>query len=115
MLPAELRGLDTLIRAVELVQPGSEVAAAGRFRADARRRGFTLSVPDALIAASADALAATIITKNIRDFALTPVPVEGYQVSRRICLGGIGGRSCRHARCRRTHKTAPQRGRRSGS
>jgi predicted nucleic acid-binding protein len=38
----------------------------------------TLSAPDALIAASAEALDATVLTRNLRDFALTPVPVETY-------------------------------------
>lgn len=77
--PADARGLDALIRAVEFVQPGPEVArAAGHFRAQARQRGFTLGVPDALIAATAEALGATVLTKNVRDFALTPVRVETY-------------------------------------
>ena len=77
--PEDAHGLIALIRGVEFVQPGPEVALiAGQFRAEARRRGFTLGVPDALIAASADALGATVLTKNVRDFALTPVPVATY-------------------------------------
>lgn len=77
--PADVRGLNALIRGVEFVHSGPEVAlVAGNFRADARRRGYTLGVPDALIAASADALGATVLTKNVRDFALTPVRVESY-------------------------------------
>lgn len=77
--PADNRGLAALIRAVEFVQPGPEVAVvAGRFRSDARSRGYVLGVPDALIAASADALGATIITRNVRDFAQTPVPIATY-------------------------------------
>lgn len=72
-------GLAAFIRAVEFVQPGPEVAElAGRWRGQARRRGLTISVPDALIAATADALGATLITGNVRDFELLPVPVEGY-------------------------------------
>jgi predicted nucleic acid-binding protein len=77
--PADERGLDALIRAVEFVQPGPDVARlAGRWRGEARARGLTLSLPDALIAATADALGATVLTRNERDFALTPVAVEGY-------------------------------------
>lgn len=77
--PADDRGLAAFIRAVEFVQPGPEVAeVAGRWRGQARRRGVTISVPDALIAATADALGATLITRNARDFELMPVPVEGY-------------------------------------
>jgi predicted nucleic acid-binding protein len=68
-----------LLRFVEFVQAGPELARrAGRWRADARRRGGMLSAPDALIAASAEALDATVLTRNLRDFALTPVPVETY-------------------------------------
>lgn len=77
--PEDEPGLWAFIRAVEFVQPGPEVAAvAGRWRGQARRRGITISVPDALIVATADALEATVITRNSRDFDLLPVPVEGY-------------------------------------
>jgi predicted nucleic acid-binding protein len=73
------RDLVALLRFVEFVQAGPEQARrAGRWRADARRRGWTLSAPDALIAATADALDARLITRNVRDFALTPVVVESY-------------------------------------
>jgi predicted nucleic acid-binding protein len=71
--------LVALIRPFEFIQPGPESALdAGRWRAEARRRGRTLSLPDALIAAAAHAVEATILTRNVRDFALTPVPVEAY-------------------------------------
>jgi len=64
---------------VEFVQPGAAVAmTAGRWRAEARASGRTLSLPDALIAAVADALGAAVVTRNVRDFALTPVRVERY-------------------------------------
>lgn len=72
-------GLAAFVRAVEFVQPGPDVAElAGRWRGQARRRGVTISVPDALIAATADALGAILITRNARDFDLMPVQVEGY-------------------------------------
>lgn len=77
--PEDEPGLSAFLRAVEFVQPGAEVAAlAGRWRGQARRRGVTVSVPDALIAAVADALGATMLTRNVRDFELLPVPVEEY-------------------------------------
>lgn len=77
--PADDAGLAALIRAVEFVQPGPEVAErAGRWRGQARARGRALSVADALIAATADALGATVVTRNLRDFVLLPVPVEEY-------------------------------------
>lgn len=77
--PSELAALDVFVAGVEFVQPGPEVARqAGLWRGEARRRGLTLSVPDALIAATADALDAAVLTRNVRAFALTPVRVEPY-------------------------------------
>lgn len=70
--------LVALMRAVEFVQPGPESAqAAGVWRQDARSRGHVLSLADALIAAAAldDAV---VLTRNVRDFALTPVRIETY-------------------------------------
>jgi predicted nucleic acid-binding protein len=73
------RDLVGLLRFVEFVQAGPEHARrAGRWRADALRRGWTLSAPDALIAASAEALDAAVLTRNLRDFALTAARVETY-------------------------------------
>lgn len=67
------------VRPLEFVQPGPEAAeSAGRWRAAARARGRTLSLADALIAAAADSLGATVLTRNERDFALTPVKVATY-------------------------------------
>ncbi|MEA2545288.1 MAG: hypothetical protein QOI09_561 [Chloroflexota bacterium] len=71
--------LEALLQFIEFVQPGPlQAKRAGRLRADARRRGWTLSTADALIAASAESLQAIILSRNLRDFALTPTPVEGY-------------------------------------
>jgi predicted nucleic acid-binding protein len=72
-------GLVGLLRFVEFVQAGPVQAQhAGRWRADARKRGWTLSATDALIAATANAIGAAVLTRNVRDFALTPVTVERY-------------------------------------
>ena len=77
--PAEAPALDAFVESIEFVQPGPEVASrAGAWRGAARSRGQTLSVPDALIAATAHALGATVLTRNRRDFALTPVSIEEY-------------------------------------
>jgi predicted nucleic acid-binding protein len=73
------RDLESFLQFIEFVQPGPDAArAAGRWRADARRRGWALSMTDALIAAAADSVGATVLTRNVRDFSLTPVPVERY-------------------------------------
>jgi predicted nucleic acid-binding protein len=69
--------LTALLRAMEFVQPGLDAAhLAGRWRDAARRRGHVLSLADALIAAAADD--AVVLTRNVRDFALTPARVETY-------------------------------------
>lgn len=70
--------LEALMRAVEFVQPGPDSARrAGEWRQAARVRGHVLSLSDALIAAAAgdDGI---VLTRNVRDFALTPVRVETY-------------------------------------
>jgi len=79
LLDADEPKLRTFLEPIEFVQPGAEHALnAGRWRAEARARGWTLSLPDALVAACADSLGAAVLTRNARDFALTPVRVETY-------------------------------------
>lgn len=71
--------LAALMLPIEFVQPGPAVAMqAGRWRYAAHRNGRKLSLADGLIAATADALHAAVLTRNVRDFALTPVRVETY-------------------------------------
>lgn len=71
--------LAAMLEPIEFIQPGPEDSLlAGRWRAEARARGRTLSLSDALIATAAHALGATVMTRNERDFALTPVRVESY-------------------------------------
>jgi predicted nucleic acid-binding protein len=71
--------LTALLSATKFVQAGRDAArVAGRWRADLLRRGATLSLPDSLIAAAAHDLGATVLTRNVRDFALTPVSIERY-------------------------------------
>src|SRR5262245_26951782 len=79
MRDQDLDVLSALLEPIEFIQPGPDVALlAGQWRAAARLRGHQLSLPDALIAAAADAVGAVVLTRNIRDFALTPVRVEAY-------------------------------------
>jgi predicted nucleic acid-binding protein len=71
--------LRAVLEPIEFVQPGTEAArTAGQWRADARAHGRSLSLADALIAATADAMAAAVLTRNIRDFSMTPVRIETY-------------------------------------
>ena len=76
---ADEAGIESFLRYFEFVQPGPETSRiAGIWRARGRAAGKTLDTMDALIAASAFHLDATVLTRNVRDFALTPVRVETY-------------------------------------
>jgi predicted nucleic acid-binding protein len=71
--------VEGVLRYIEYVHPGPTSARlAGEWRASARERGRTLDTPDALIAATAFDLGAVVLTRNVRDFELTPVRVETY-------------------------------------
>jgi predicted nucleic acid-binding protein len=71
--------LERLLLPTEFVQPGRETALlAGRWRADNRATGRTLGLADSLIAAAAFHLGGAVVTRNTRDFALTPVRIETY-------------------------------------
>jgi predicted nucleic acid-binding protein len=71
--------LQKFMSPVEFLQPGPDSALlAGEWRAAARSQGRQLSLADALIAAAAHSVNATVLTRNVRDFALTPVRVETY-------------------------------------
>jgi len=73
------RWLLGLLEPLEVVAPGPEQARiAGRWRVTARAGGRTLGLGDALIAATAHSLDAAVLTRNTRDFRLTPVRVETY-------------------------------------
>lgn len=71
--------LDRFLTPTEFVQPGRETATlAGRWRAEVNADGRTLSLPDALLAAAAFHVSGSVVTRNVRDFQLTPVRVETY-------------------------------------
>lgn len=71
--------IHSLLRYLEFVQPGPEASRlAGIWRAQARAGGRTLGLIDALIAGTARHLDATVLTRNVRDFALTPARIETY-------------------------------------
>ena len=75
----DVANLAGILEPVEFIQPGPESAMlAGEWRRDAHERGYRLSLPDALIASAADAIDAAVLTRNLKDFALTPVRVETY-------------------------------------
>jgi len=71
--------LEAFLEPVEFIQPGSATALlAGRWRAEAHAIGRSLGLADALIAAAAHADNAAVLTRNVRDFALTPVRLVTY-------------------------------------
>jgi len=75
----EIAPFEAFLEPIEFVQPGPDHALlAGRWRAEARAKGRSLSLADALIAAAADASDAAVLTRNVRDFAMTPVRIETY-------------------------------------
>lgn len=77
--PWERHDFDAFLEPVEFVQPAPDAALlAGRWRAEARAAGRTLGLADALIAAAAYSDNAAVLTRNTRDFALTPVRLVTY-------------------------------------
>lgn len=75
----EVLDFEVFLEPIEFIQPGPEHAIlAGQWRAEARMVGRSLSLADSLIAAAADAADAGVLTRNVLDFALTPVRVETY-------------------------------------
>jgi predicted nucleic acid-binding protein len=75
----ELPSFLAFLEPIEFIQPGPSAAMlAGAWRDHARRQGRHLSLADALVAASAEAVDAAVLTRNVRDFRLTPVRVETY-------------------------------------
>jgi len=76
----ELEAVAALLQALEYVALSPDDAA---WAGDARRRRIEIgraqpSTTDALIAALARSLNATIVTRNVRDFEAFDVPVLGY-------------------------------------
>ena len=77
--PVDVPVLVGVLEPVEFVQPGPESALlAGEWRRLAHDDGRSLSLPDSLIAAAAYHTDAAVLTRNVKDFALTPVRVETY-------------------------------------
>jgi predicted nucleic acid-binding protein len=73
------RPLANLLEFLECIAAGpTQAKVAGRWRARSRAAGRDIGTADALIAACAGDAHASVLTRNLRDFALTPVPVETY-------------------------------------
>jgi predicted nucleic acid-binding protein len=78
-VPGSETSIEDALRYLEYIHAGPSTARrAGEWRAAAREVGSTLTTPDALIAATAFDAEAVVLTRNVRDFALTPVRIESY-------------------------------------
>jgi predicted nucleic acid-binding protein len=79
LLERDQARFSAFLEPVEFIQPGPDAALlAGRWRSAARAAGWTLGLADALIAAAAYTDNAAVLTRNTRDFALTPVRLVTY-------------------------------------
>jgi predicted nucleic acid-binding protein len=82
ILPAERLRWDTFVAELTYWVATREIAQqAGTFRYEYLRRGRTIQIPDALIAATAMAVEAVVVTNNAKDF---PMPeIKTIQLLRR--------------------------------
>ena len=71
--------LTSLLEFLEFIAAGpTHAKTAGRWRARLRTAGHDIGIADALIAACAEDSRSRVLTRNVRDFAETPVAVETY-------------------------------------
>jgi predicted nucleic acid-binding protein len=75
--PKERKAATALLERLRFVETGREAALrAGRYQASFEKRGRTLHTADALIAGTARAHGAILLTDNVRDFPMTDLRVE---------------------------------------
>lgn len=75
--PGERARAAALFRSLGYLETTKEASLrAGRYQAEWRRRGVTLHTPDALVAGTARAHGAVLVTDNDRDFPMRDVRVE---------------------------------------
>ena len=73
------RALTRLFEFLEFIAAGpTHAKIAGRWRARSRDAGHDIGIADSLIAACAEDSQAAVLTRNVRDFAQTPVRLENY-------------------------------------
>lgn len=73
----ERRRAEALLARLRFLPTDSEAAhRAGRYQADWARRGTTIQTPDALVAGTARAHGAILLTHNINDFPMNDLRVE---------------------------------------
>ena len=75
--PAERKRARVLLDRLDFLITTPEAAVrAGRYQADYQRRGRIFHTPDALVAGTARAHGAHLVTDNVADFPMTDIRVE---------------------------------------
>lgn len=75
--PKERRATEALLDRLEFLPTGREAAVrAGRYQLELGRRGRTIHLADALIAGTARAHGAVLVTDNVGDFPMPDIRVE---------------------------------------
>jgi predicted nucleic acid-binding protein len=76
--PRERRAAEALLHRLGFYETTSEAAMrAGRYQAEWARKGRTIHTPDALIAGTARAHGAILLTNNLDDFPMRDIRVLG--------------------------------------
>jgi len=75
--PKERKAVSGLLDRLRFLETNREAAArAGRYQAQFEKRGLTIHTADALVAGTARAHGAILLTDNIGDFPMRDVKVE---------------------------------------
>jgi len=75
--PKERKAADALLTRLRFLETTREAATrAGRYQAEFDRRGVTIHTADALVAGTARAHGAILLTDNVRDFPMRDIKVE---------------------------------------
>jgi predicted nucleic acid-binding protein len=80
--PKERKAATDLLRRLRFLETTREAALrAGRYQAEFEKRGRTIHTADALIAGTARAHGAILLTDNIRDFPMRDIQLEAPTLS----------------------------------
>lgn len=75
--PRERKAVSALLKRLDYLDTSREAAMrAGRYQSTFAQRGVTIHTPDALIAGTARAHGAVLVTDNVEDFPMHDVRVE---------------------------------------
>jgi predicted nucleic acid-binding protein len=81
--PRERKAADALLGRLRYVETTREAAVrAGRYQAAFEKQGRTIHTADALVAGTARAYGAIVLTDNVRDFPMRDIKVEAPPANR---------------------------------